>query len=147
MAQSKRLSGGCLCGAVRFTAVPDKPEMDVCHCGMCRRWSGGVFMSVPCNELDVENENVLGRYASSDWAERLFCKDCGSSLFWRMPSDKSGHVAVAFQSFDDTSSFTFVAEIFIDEKPALYAFAGERPRLTGKEVMARFEAQQESGHE
>ncbi len=46
-------------------------------------------------------------------------------------------------SLDDTSSFTFHEEIFIDEKPAHYAFAGDRPRLTGEEVIARFRAQQE----
>lgn len=146
MAKSRRLSGGCLCGAVRYTAVAAKPEMDVCHCRMCQRWSGGVFMSVPAGDLAVEDETQLGSYDSSDWAKRQFCRNCGTSLFWRL-RDNDAHVAVAFQSLDDTSSFTFVEEIFIDEKPPLYAFAGERPRLTGKEVWARFEAQQESGHE
>jgi len=146
MATSTRLSGGCLCGAVRYTATPVKPEMDVCHCGMCRRWSGGVFMAVPCADVAVEDATQLGSYESSDWAQREFCRNCGTSLFWRL-RDKKDHVAVAFQSFDETSSFTFVEEIFIDEKPPLYAFAGERPRLTGAEVLARFAAQQESGHE
>lgn len=144
MGDSARASGGCLCGAVRYTAVPEKLEMDVCHCGMCRRWSGGVNMSVPCKDLVIEDERALGRYASSEWAERLFCKECGSSLFWRMQSDASGHVAVSFQSFDDLAPFTFAEEIFIDEKPALYAFAGDRPRKTGAEVIAAFEAQQEA---
>ena len=50
---------------------------------------------------------------------------------------------MAFQSFDDTPLFDFVAEIFIDEKPALYAFAGERPRLTGEEFLARMAAKQD----
>jgi hypothetical protein len=145
MGQASRFSGGCLCGAVRFTAVPEKLEMDVCHCGMCRRWSGGVNMSVPCNDLAVEDERALGRYASSEWAERLFCKECGSSLFWRMQSDTSGHVAVSFQSFDHLAPVAFAEEIFIDEKPALYAFAGDRPRKTGAEVMAAFEARQQEG--
>jgi hypothetical protein len=145
MGQAARVSGGCLCGAVRYTAVPEKPEMDVCHCRMCRRWSGGVFMSVPCNGLDVGNRGALGRYVSSEWAERLFCKECGTSLFWRFRDDESGHVAIAYQSFDDLPQVTFAEEIFIDEKPALYDFAGERSRKTGAEVMAAFEAQQQEG--
>ncbi len=136
------LSGGCLCGAVRFTAKPEKQEMDVCHCGMCRKWSGGVFMAVPCTDVSVADEQALGVYPSSDWGERVFCKTCGSSLFWRLREGGNGHVAVAFQSFDDPSPFDFVAEIFIDEKPALYAFAGERPRLTGDEFLARVAAKQ-----
>jgi hypothetical protein len=141
-AGAEKLSGGCLCGAVRFAAVPQKREMDVCHCGMCRRWSGGVFMAVPCGEVAVDDESQLGSYVSSDWGMRQFCRNCGSSLFWRL-REGGDHVAVAFQSFDDVSSFQFLEEIFIDEKPALYAFAGERPRLTGADVMARFQAQQE----
>lgn len=143
MGEASRFSGGCLCGAVRYTAVPEKLEMDVCHCGMCRRWSGGVNMSVPCNDLAIEDVRALGRYVSSEWAERLFCKDCGTSLFWRFQGDESGHVAVSFQSFDDLPPVSFAAEIFIDEKPALYEFAGERPRKTGAEVIAAFEAQQQ----
>jgi hypothetical protein len=145
MGEAPRASGGCLCGAVRYTAVPEKLEMDVCHCGMCRRWSGGVLMSVPCNDLAIESTRALGRYASSEWAERLFCRECGTSLFWRFQDDESGHVAVAYQSFDDLPPVRFAAEIFIDEKPALYAFAGERPRKTGAEVIAAFEAQQQEG--
>ncbi|WP_306226176.1 GFA family protein [Bosea beijingensis] len=141
-AAAKKLSGGCLCGAVRFTAVPKKAEMDACHCGMCQRWSGGVFMAVSCGEVAVEDESELGTYPSSEWAMRQFCKRCGSSLFWRL-REGGDHVAVSFQSFDDKNSFIFLEEIFIDAKPALYDFAGERPRLTGAEVLARFEAQQE----
>lgn len=143
MGEAARVSGRCLCGAVRYTAVPEKLEMDVCHCGMCRRWSGGVLMSVPCNALEIENQGALGRYASSEWAERLFCKDCGTSLFWRLQGDDSGHVAVAFQSIDDLPTVSFAEEIFIDEKPSLYEFAGERSRKTGAEVIAAFEAQQQ----
>jgi hypothetical protein len=141
MGELRRMTGGCLCGAVRFTAVPKALEMDVCHCSMCRRWSGGTVMSVPCTEVDVEDPAALAVYVSSDWAQREFCRTCGSSLFWRMRGGE-GHVAVSMQAFDDVSPFAFAEEIFIDEKPALYAFAGERPRLTGAEVMAKFTAQQ-----
>ena len=140
-AADKSLSGGCLCGAVRFAAVPEKLEMDVCHCGMCRKWSGGTFMAVPCTGVTVDDDAALSVYPSSDWAERVFCKTCGSSLFWRLRGG-DGHVAVSMQSFDDLSSFTFTEEIFIDEKPALYAFAGERTRKTGAQVVAEFAAKQ-----
>ena len=137
------LSGGCLCGAVRFSARPEKLEMDVCHCSMCRKWSGGTFMAVPCAEVKVVDEGALSVYPSSDWAERVFCRTCGSSLFWRLRR-RDGPVAVSMQSFDGPSPFTFGEEIFIDEKPALHAFAGERPRKTGAQVFAEFDAKQAS---
>lgn len=137
-----RISGGCLCGAVRYTAVPEKYEMDACHCDMCRKWSGGVLMTVPCEDVVVADDTQLGIYPSSEWGERVFCKTCGTSLFWRL-RDGSGHVAVAFPSIDDLSGLEFAEEIFIDEKPDLYAFAGERRRRTGAQVIADFKAAQE----
>jgi hypothetical protein len=142
MERTEALSCHCLCGAVRFTAVPLKPEMGVCHCAMCRRWSGGVFMAVECHDLVVEDDSELGIFESSAWAERGFCRACGSSLFWRMREGTGDHLAVSFQSFDNPDAFAFSEEIFIDEKPAQYAFAGDRPRKSGAEIFAEFGAEQ-----
>lgn len=142
MTAAEKLSGGCLCGSVRFTAVAAKPEMDVCHCNMCRRWSGGVLMTVPCTDVEVADETHLGVYPSSEWGERVFCRNCGTSLFWRQRSGE-GHIAVAFPSLDNPVGLAFAEEIFIDEKPELYAFAGERRRKTGEQVVAEFLAAQE----
>lgn len=127
-------SGRCLCGAVTYTATLAKAEMDACHCSMCRRWSGGVFMAVPCSDVRLDGGDNVGVYASSDWAERVFCKACGSSLVWRMRG--GGFTAVSYQSLDDKSGLSFAEEIFIDEKPDLYSFAGHRRLKTGAEVIA-----------
>jgi hypothetical protein len=102
---------------------------------MCRRWSGGVFMAVACEQVTVEPTDSLGTYISSDWAERQFCKNCGASLFWRMKGN-DGHAYVAASAFDTPFVGELGHEVFIDEKPAWYALAGERPRLTGAEVIA-----------
>ncbi|GAA0634273.1 GFA family protein [Brevundimonas lenta] len=131
-----RLSGRCLCGAVTFTAVPEH-GMHACHCESCRRWSGGVYLSVDCGDsLEVADPAAVGTYDSSEWADRQFCRTCGSTLFWRLKA--GGITAVSVQAFDDPGAFAFKDEIFIDSKPANYAFAGDRPRLTGEEVMAQF---------
>ncbi|MFD1332918.1 GFA family protein [Methylopila musalis] len=135
-------AGGCLCGAVRFAARPG-PHMDVCHCGMCRRWSGGVFMAVPVTELTIEDGSPLGAYASSDYGERAFCRNCGSSLFWRMRDGSSA--AASLQAFDDLSGIDFAEEIFIDDKPALYSFADDTAKLTGAEFVARVSGQEQAG--
>lgn len=128
-------TGGCLCGAVRFTASPASQTMGVCHCAMCRRWSGGTFMAVDCGQsVEIEDDDQLGIYVSSDWGERVFCKTCGSTLFWRM-RDGSDTV-VSAQAFDDPSVFQFTSEIFVDEQPENYAFANETRRLTGPEFVA-----------
>lgn len=132
-------TGACLCGAVRFSARFAGGGVDACHCGMCRKWSGGVFLAAAAEDLAVEGE--VGAYRSSDYGERVFCKTCGTSLFWRMQDGSSAHVAVS--ALDDLSGLTLAQEIFIDDKPAFYDFANPTRKLTGAEFAAMFEAGQE----
>ncbi len=134
-AQAK--SGGCLCGAVRFSAAPPNSEVGVCHCGMCRRWAAGPFLAIDCaDSLKVENPADMGVYRSSEWAERCFCKKCGTPLFYRLVG-KNLHFASA-EAFDDRSGYTLTSQIFIDEKPAYYDFANQTHNMTGTEVWAAF---------
>ncbi|HUD95413.1 GFA family protein [Sphingobium sp.] len=136
MTEVVRQSGQCLCGAVRFDAVIARTEMGACHCTMCRRWTGGIFLSVECREVVLADSDTLGVYASSEWGERCFCKSCGSSLIWR--SKDGAHVAVSVQAFADPGAFPFTTQIFIEEKPASYNFREETQVMTGAEVFAAF---------
>lgn len=143
MGKNAKLNGRCLCGAVRFEATPLGHEMGVCHCGMCRRWSGGTFMAVECEGLQIVGEEPA-IYRSSDWGERGFCHKCGSSLFWRgVGGDRA---AVSIHAFEDPDAFAFVSEIFVDEKPANYGFANDTKKMTGAEVIAAFTAKQDAGN-
>lgn len=126
--------GQCLCGAVRFEAKLGAREVGACHCSMCRRWSGGVFLAVECESVTFENDAALGIYTSSEWGERCFCKTCGSTLLWR--SKDGTHHAVSLQTFDDPSSFSFTSQIFVDDKPTNYSFAEATKNMTGPEFIA-----------
>ena len=141
----ERLNGGCLCGAVRFSAEPKDRSMGVCHCSMCRRWSGGVYMAVECTgDVAIGDETALGVYRSSGYGERVFCKTCGASLMWRMQD--GSHHSVSVQAFDDPSLFAFKSEIFIDEKPGSYTFANETHKMTGAEVFELYAPKQDPQH-
>ncbi len=134
MSVSKSYSGNCLCGAVEYEATISKPHIDACHCGMCRRQTGGPVMAVIADSLEVKDEADLGVYSSSDWAERCFCRKCGSNLFYRL---KNGVIiSVHAGSMNGIEDFTFKTEIFIEDKPNFYAFSGDRRRMTGAEVIA-----------
>jgi hypothetical protein len=127
-------SGRCLCGAVTFTAEHVEYEHHACHCGMCRRWSGGSgFLGAACT--GVTFAGPVGRYASSAWAERGFCTACGTTLFYFLAPAQSYILSVG--AFDDQAPFRLVREIFIDKKPAGYAFAGEHERWTEQETFER----------
>lgn len=145
MGVAKRLSGRCLCGSVTFVAEPKNADMGVCHCEYCRRWTGGVFMSVDCGTtVQIDNEAALSAYRSSEWGERLFCSTCGTSLFWRGVAD--GMTMVSMQAFENPGEFRFASEIFVDQKPANYDFANETYRMTRAEFLAAIAAQQEAEH-
>ena len=138
MSQPDPLPGQCLCGAVRFTVRPKHMAMDVCHCGQCRRWSGGAWMTVECEpgSFSIRNDDGLSLYGSSDHAERGFCRTCGSTLFWRMRDNAL--LTVSAQAFEHPERFTFASEIFIDNKPGNYAFANDTKKMTEAEVLAQF---------
>ena len=74
-------TGGCLCAAVRYTLADAPDHYDACHCSMCRKTSGGVGfgINVPDGGITWEGAENIGIYKSSEWAERAFCKICGSS--------------------------------------------------------------------
>ena len=132
-------SGKCLCGAVQFTAEGVEDHCHACHCGMCRRLcGGGPFLAANTKRVVFEPTESLGRYESSSWAERGFCKKCGTTLFYFLKPMHSYMIGIG--AFDDQSRFRLSREIFIDHKPEAYSLVGDHPRLTEAETMAAFAA-------
>ncbi len=132
----ERLHGRCLCGESRLQARVLKDEADACHCGMCRRWAGGAYVGVEVAELEFEPGAPLLVYRSSEWAERVSCARCGGGLAWRMADGSFANVPLAV--FDPPLDLPLAVEIFIDEKPSGYAFAGSTHKMTGADVAAAF---------
>lgn len=131
-----RTSGHCLCGAVKFSVGSVEAEHHACHCGSCRRWSGGgPFLAAETTDVVFEDTAQLGRYRSSDWAERGFCRACGTTLFYYLVP--AGSYLMSVGAFDDQAPFRLVREIFIDRKPEGYALVGDHPRWTEQETFER----------
>ncbi|MEM9027659.1 MAG: GFA family protein [Pseudomonadota bacterium] len=134
---TKRMSGSCICGAVTLKFAMRNSEVGACHCGMFRKWSGGIFLAVDgVEDLEITGGDAVVTYRSSDWAERGFCKLCGTSLFWRLHN--GDHPVVSAQCVDDFEDPKLVSQIFIDEKPDYYSFAEQTRTMTGAEVFAMF---------
>ena len=127
-------TGRCLCGAVTFTAEDVETHVHACHCAMCRNWTGGPMLAAQVGRVRFSGESNIKTYASSEWAERGFCAECGSTLFYRLKQPEMYMMATG--AFDDAEQFSLAGEIFVDEKPSSYDFAGEHPRMTGAEFMA-----------
>ena len=133
----QRMRGQCLCGAVEFAVDVPERTYSVCHCGMCRRWSGGPLMSVHCPEPHTEwlNDEGLSWYQGTPWAQGGFCSRCGSSLFWRLAQEPEGMLIVSVDALEDATGFALDRHIYSDAKPDRYDFADDRPRVTEAELM------------
>ncbi|QLC25728.1 GFA family protein [Parasphingopyxis algicola] len=132
--------GRCLCGAVTITAKTAGHGVGSCHCAMCRRWGSGPFMDVDCGQdVRIEGEENITRYQSSDWAERAFCRKCGTNLFYRLK--EADHHIVSVGLFEPEDEMALKLEVFIDEKPDFYSFAGDAQKLTGAELFAMMQGQ------
>ena len=137
MADGKQLKGQCLCGAVKITANSAESHVGACHCRSCRRWGGGPFMEINCgSDVDFEGHEHIARYNSSDWAERGFCRQCGSHLFYRLKEPQQHMMPVGL--FEEDEAREFRTQVFIDEKPDYYNFANETEDMTGAELFAKY---------
>jgi hypothetical protein len=141
MADSKERSGNCLCGAVCVTGKTNGDGVAACHCTICRNWGGGPLLAVDCGaDFRIDNEASVSVYPSSEWAERGFCRQCGTHLFYRLKQGPRYFVPVGL--FGEGASWALVHQIFIDEKPDFYSFANPTANLTGAEVFAQFQSAQ-----
>ena len=113
-ASAEAATGGCLCGAVRFTIVGRLRDVTICHCAMCRRSSTSIGAYTACAPDAIALSGTKLRwYRSSPIARRGFCSKCGSQLFWeRIGGD---HLSVALGSLDDGSKLKLGKHIFVED--------------------------------
>ncbi|MEL6464937.1 MAG: GFA family protein [Pseudomonadota bacterium] len=134
-------TGGCLCGAVRFVACNVPTSFGICHCTSCRRWTGSALceVSVQTEDLTWTGTEHIATRASSGWAERAWCRVCGTNLYFRQTKQDKwfGATDLPLGLFDDPDGFTLTHEIFVDHAPNGLRFedTGQK-RLTRDEVVA-----------
>ena len=110
-----RATGGCLCGAVRYTVSGPLRDVLVCHCRDCRRWHGHVCAATAClrEDLTVEAGGALAWYAppeSDASGRRGFCTRCGSSLFWEAPGRPT--ISIAAGTLDEPTGLSTIGHIY-----------------------------------
>ena len=107
--------GGCLCGAVRFTATGEPINVRICHCRTCQKAMGSPFYAralYPQTAIEVEGET--SGYPSSTAIRRAFCKACGTRMFsWRTNGTAAG---IPLALFDDRHAFAPTEHSWISEK-------------------------------
>lgn len=100
------LTGGCLCGAVRFELSEAPFQVAVCHCNSCRKHTGApAAVYADCKRETVQfTRNTMTLYGSSPGVYRGFCARCGSTLAFE--SDKKpDEIHIHIGAFDEPGAF------------------------------------------
>lgn len=92
----------------------------------------------------IKGQGNLTVWKSSAWAERAFCKTCGSSIYYKVTAagPLQGNYYFCPGGLDDWKDMKLNKEIYIDQKPAGYCFqtaAQGHTTQTKAEVEAMFE--------
>jgi hypothetical protein len=129
-----KITGGCLCGAVRYELSREPIWSHNCHCSRCRKATGSAFAANLFFPLDAlsypRGEELLASFEPPD-AERfshVFCSRCGSTLPFR--NETRGLVGVPMGSLDDDPGFSPRAHIFVDSKAPWFEISDDLPRHT-----------------
>jgi hypothetical protein len=98
------LTGGCLCGEVRFELTEPITDVGYCHCTRCQRRTGSAA-SVQAR-IDgrafrlLQGEELVAGWRHRDGGfEKCFCRSCGAHLFSRNPDDPT-QMSIRLPAFD-----------------------------------------------
>jgi hypothetical protein len=111
-----QFSGGCLCGAVRYTCDADPVMAGHCHCEDCRRASGtGHSSHLVVPEGSVVVTGALKDYVrpadSGNLVTRAFCPECGAPILSKNPA-MPGMAFLRASSLDDLEVFQPQMHVF-----------------------------------
>jgi len=109
-------TGGCQCGAVRFSCTGEPARIGACHCRMCQKALGapfGIYAVYPSAQV-TWTTGQPATWASSNVAHRGFCRDCGTPLTYQ--SADGATVDILSIVFDEPASLGPTYAIGIESK-------------------------------
>ncbi len=117
-------TGSCLCGAVSFEVHGPLRPVIACHCIQCRKQTGNYMSSTAAMDTDIKfvESRGLKWYRSSPKAQRGFCQDCGSALFWK--ADGRDSISISAGSIDGPTGAPLDGHIFCESAGDYYEIAG-----------------------
>jgi len=127
------ITGGCLCGAVRYTADADPSSVTVCHCLDCQKFTGSAFAALVAVQKDAMTiEGRLKTFSSPGGSGqpllRHFCPECGSSIA-EESARRPQMMILNVGTFDDPSVAKPGREIFRDGAWTWFHCDGDMPRF------------------
>ena len=145
-AEAQRITGRCLCAAVRFEIDGRLGPAIYCHCSQCRRASGSAFAtnaSVRARYLRfTSGRDVIREYESTPGKFRAFCSRCGSPVYSRLASDPESF-RIRLGTLDGDPGRRPLWHFWVGSKAVWHAitdalpqYMGDAPAATGRATRA-----------
>ena len=136
-AEDSPVTGGCLCGAVRYEISAPAIDVAYCHCRMCQRFTGGQIVAgafFPREAVRFTQGNPK-YYQSSPIAERGFCANCGSSVIYKSLAKQKFSNAhwVLLASLDEPENFVPSWHLGIESQMPWLDVHDDLPRVRCKD--------------
>lgn len=124
------MTGGCLCGRVRYIATGEPAFGGICHCRNCQRYTGSAFETViefPAASVSVQGDlktyNDIGD--SGQPVDRRFCANCGSGVIAEVDV-MPGPTMLLAGTLDDPTAFTPTMDVYWSSAQPWIHAGGER---------------------
>ena len=131
------ITGGCLCGAVRYEISAPAIDVNYCHCRMCQRFTGGYVAAGAFFPIEAFRftQGDLKYYRSSPIAERGFCADCGSSVVYKslVKALRADLYWVLLGSLDNPENFVPTMHFGIESQVPWFDVHDDLPRVRYKD--------------
>lgn len=131
--EATKVTGGCLCGRVRYEAEVFLHNGYICHCTVCQRSTGQpaeITVLIKAGTLKYLQDEPK-YYVSSQFGKRGFCAECGSRIVWqalRPEDDWLTNVTVG--SLDKPAEARVTRHIYADTQLPWYHVCENLPKLT-----------------
>lgn len=128
------ITGGCMCGAVRYETTGESLRVINCHCESCRKHTGAPATTLAVYQVQQVKFSGDERkiYKSSPSVGRAFCAECGTPLTWETDFGDLGPVcALPISTFDDPNALIPTAHSFYSERITWFDIADNLPRYEG----------------
>lgn len=134
----KKVTGGCLCGNVRYEAEVFLKSGYYCHCRICQKSTGQpAEITVPTKAGTLVFTNSRPKYyISSGYGQRGFCEDCGSRLTWEaLDPENDWMTTVTVGSLDQSAEAEPANHIFIETQLPWYRIDDQLPKFKAAEIV------------
>jgi hypothetical protein len=126
------LTGGCLCGGIRFEIDGELGPITYCHCMQCRRATGTAFATnanvMRATHRFTQGATLIAEYESSPGKFRAFCSRCGSPVYSRLASEPDS-LRVRLGSFDADPGGRPVLHVWTAAKAPWFEIRDDLPQL------------------